>query len=46
MGKFTLEQYDAMMEDVRQRHKIPLTRSPIQRLREIAKRRLPRLPRT
>ena len=47
MPKFTIEDYDKMMEDVRQRHRIPLARSPIQRLREVARRRkLPRLPRT
>ena len=43
MAKFTIKDYDNLMEEVRQKHRKP---DLIQRLKETAKRRrLPRLPR-
>jgi len=44
MAKFTIEDYDKLMEDVRQRRRKPAG-NLIERLREAARRRKPRLPR-
>ena len=42
--KFTLDDYDNLMEGVRQKRRTPIV-SPIQRLRESIRGRKPKLPR-
>ena len=44
MAKFTIDDYDKLMEDVRQKRRRP-TGTLIERLRETARKRKPRLPR-
>ncbi len=44
MAKFTIDDYDKLLEDVRQRRRKP-TGNLIERLRGAARRRKPRLPR-